>query len=90
MLLTAQNRRLLRYLVRRVLEGHETPSVREVMRAMGWKSTYVAHKAIESLVRSGYVGRIGYGERRPWRLLGVVTQIDTGPGGDALRAFLRS
>src|ERR671916_3475264 len=46
---------ILRYLARRVSRGEGSPSVREVGRAVGYRSSQPAHKHLRRLEEHGYV-----------------------------------
>ncbi len=95
-----RRREILEYLARRKRGGGETPSEREIGRAVGLKSSQTVHHHLKALEAEGYVGRSSSGgstgrttKRRPiritekgWEAVGAVPLLGRVAAGRGLEA----
>lgn len=85
--LTPNQRRVLRFIARTLVERQRFPVIREVSAHMGWSSPKAAHSYFQTLIRKGYMEYDGYGN---YRVVGLAIDVrpTTDDRGQELRAIL--
>jgi repressor LexA len=80
---TGQTRARVLVYVRQLLLDGSPPSVREVQRAMGFRSVGTARQHLEALVREGHLSRTADGQHRGLRL--AESRLSKSPSGRGAR-----